>query len=97
MPSGVKMSQANRFNDPEDKCKILVATDAVGMGLNLNIRRMIFYSLIKPQMIDSSKRENDLQDHNRIFTNRYSDTDKNTKLDYISTSQALQIAGRAGR
>jgi superfamily II DNA/RNA helicase len=39
--------QAARFNDKDDKCKILVATDAIGMGLNLNIRRIIFYSLKK--------------------------------------------------
>lgn len=43
MPPGVKLAQAARFNDPNDKCKILVATDAIGMGLNLNIRRVIFY------------------------------------------------------
>jgi len=33
--SGAKLSQAKKFNDPEDPCKILVATDAIGMGLNL--------------------------------------------------------------
>ena len=46
-PPGVKMGQAARFNDPTDKCKIMVATDAIGMGLNLNIRRIIFYSIRK--------------------------------------------------
>jgi ATP-dependent RNA helicase SUPV3L1/SUV3 len=30
MPPSVKMKQAKRFNDPNDKCKILVATDAIG-------------------------------------------------------------------
>ena len=33
--SGTKLSQAKKFNDPDDPCKILVATDAIGMGLNL--------------------------------------------------------------
>ena len=47
MPPGVKLAQAARFNDPQDKCKIMVATDAIGMGLNLNIRRIIFYDLQK--------------------------------------------------
>lgn len=47
MPPGVKLAQAARFNDPKDNCKILVATDAVGMGLNLNIRRVIFYDIKK--------------------------------------------------
>jgi ATP-dependent RNA helicase SUPV3L1/SUV3 len=48
MPPGVKTEQARRFNDPNDPCKILVCTDAIGMGLNFNIKRIIFYSLIKP-------------------------------------------------
>ena len=47
MPPGVKSAQAARFNDPADNCKILVATDAIGMGLNLNIRRIIFCTLKK--------------------------------------------------
>lgn len=33
--TGTKLSQAKKFNDPDDACKILVATDAIGMGLNL--------------------------------------------------------------
>ena len=32
---GTKLAQAKRFNDPNHPCKILVATDAIGMGLNL--------------------------------------------------------------
>lgn len=30
-----KIDQARRFNDPNDNCKVLIASDAVGMGLNL--------------------------------------------------------------
>ena len=75
LPPGVKTSQAKRFNDPNDPCKVLVATDAIGMGLNLNIKRVIFRSLNKIQ--DKKNGEN--------------------KRDYLTTSQALQIAGRAGR
>ncbi|KAG6798484.1 ATP-dependent RNA helicase SUV3, mitochondrial [Apis mellifera caucasica] len=48
LPPGTKLAQATRFNDPNDPCKILVATNAIGMGLNLHIRRIIFYSLIQP-------------------------------------------------
>lgn len=33
--TGTKLTQAKKFNDPDDPCKILVATDAIGMGLNL--------------------------------------------------------------
>lgn len=42
-----KLAQAAKFNDPNDPCKILIATDAIGMGLNLNIRRIIFHTLTK--------------------------------------------------
>lgn len=35
LPPGTKLAQAARFNDPNDPCKILVATNAIGMGLNL--------------------------------------------------------------
>lgn len=75
LPPATKLIQSNKFNDPEDPCNVLVATDAIGMGLNLSIRRIIFYSLIKPTF-----------------------NKKNEKtLDVIPVSQALQIAGRAGR
>ncbi|XP_035219000.1 ATP-dependent RNA helicase SUV3 homolog, mitochondrial-like isoform X3 [Stegodyphus dumicola] len=75
LPPGTKLAQAKKFNDPNHPCKILVATDAIGMGLNLSIRRIIFYSLIKPVINEKGEKE--------IVT--------------ISTSQALQIGGRAGR
>lgn len=75
LPPGTKLSQAKKFNDPDDPCKILVATDAIGMGLNLSIKRIIFNSLIKPNMNEKGEKQ----------------------METISTSQALQIAGRAGR
>ncbi|CAF3378316.1 unnamed protein product [Rotaria sp. Silwood1] len=75
LPPGTKLLQAQRFNDPNDSCKIMVATDAIGMGLNLSIKRIIFYSLVKPQLNEQGEKEKDT----------------------VTTSQALQIAGRAGR
>ncbi|KRX45712.1 ATP-dependent RNA helicase SUPV3L1, mitochondrial [Trichinella murrelli] len=75
LPPGTKLAQARKFNDPDDPCDVLVATDAIGMGLNLSIRRVIFYSLVKVTLNESGEKE----------------------LEPISTSQALQIAGRAGR
>lgn len=75
LPPGTKLSQAKKFNDPEDSCQILVATDAIGMGLNLSIKRIIFNSLMKPNVNEKGEKQ----------------------MDTISTSQALQIAGRAGR
>lgn len=35
LPPGTKLAQAAKFNDPKHPCKVLVATDAIGMGLNL--------------------------------------------------------------
>uniref|UniRef100_A0A668AL00 ATP-dependent RNA helicase SUPV3L1, mitochondrial n=1 Tax=Myripristis murdjan TaxID=586833 RepID=A0A668AL00_9TELE len=75
LPPGTKLSQAKKFNDPDDPCKILVATDAIGMGLNLSIKRIIFNSLVKPSVNEKGEKQ----------------------MDTITTSQALQIAGRAGR
>ena len=40
-------SQARLFNEPDNAYRVLVASDAVGMGLNLNIRRVIFHSMLK--------------------------------------------------
>ncbi|XP_035508285.1 ATP-dependent RNA helicase SUPV3L1, mitochondrial [Morone saxatilis] len=75
LPPGTKLSQAKKFNDPDDPCKILVATDAIGMGLNLSIKRIIFNSLVKPNINEKGEKQ----------------------METISTSQALQISGRAGR
>ncbi|XP_061735872.1 ATP-dependent RNA helicase SUPV3L1, mitochondrial isoform X2 [Nerophis ophidion] len=75
LPPGTKLSQAKKFNDPDDPCKIMVATDAIGMGLNLSIKRVIFNSLMKPNVNEKGEKH----------------------LETISTSQALQIGGRAGR
>ncbi|XP_013420566.1 ATP-dependent RNA helicase SUPV3L1, mitochondrial isoform X2 [Lingula anatina] len=75
LPPGTKLAQAKRFNDPDDPCKILVATDAIGMGLNLSIRRIVFHSLTKMDIGE---------DGQKVFR-------------MIAPSQALQIAGRAGR
>ncbi|KAK2715691.1 ATP-dependent RNA helicase SUV3 homolog, mitochondrial-like isoform X2 [Artemia franciscana] len=75
LPPGAKLAQAAKFNDPNHPCKVLVATDAIGMGLNLNIGRVIFFSLLKPTVNEKGEKE----------------------IDLISPSQALQIAGRAGR
>lgn len=74
LPPGAKLAQCKKFNQLED-CKVMVATDAIGMGLNLSIGRVIFYSLMK-------------------MTN---DERGNKSQEYLSTSQCLQIAGRAGR
>ncbi|XP_043696249.1 DExH-box ATP-dependent RNA helicase DExH18, mitochondrial-like [Telopea speciosissima] len=47
LPPETRRQQASLFNDQDNEYDILVASDAVGMGLNLNIRRVVFYSLSK--------------------------------------------------
>ena len=39
--------QATRFNDESSEFDVLVASDAIGMGLNLNISRIIFSEMEK--------------------------------------------------
>ena len=70
LPPETRRQQAHLFNDPDSGYNVLVASDAVGMGLNLNMRRVIFHTLEK-------------------FTG--------TEMVTLSSSQAKQIAGRAGR
>lgn len=47
LPPEMRRTQARLFNDPDSGYDVLVASDAVGMGLNLNIRRIIFHTLEK--------------------------------------------------
>lgn len=39
--------QATMFNDASSEFDVLVASDAIGMGLNLNISRIIFSTMKK--------------------------------------------------
>lgn len=59
LPPGTKLAQAQKFNDIDDPCKVLIATDAIGMGLNLSIRRVIFYSVVKPMLNEKGEMEMD--------------------------------------
>ncbi|KAF9106556.1 RNA helicase [Mortierella sp. AM989] len=47
LPPESRSTQARLFNDPESGYDVLVASDAIGMGLNLNIRRIIFEAVEK--------------------------------------------------
>jgi len=47
LPPEMRRLQARLFNEPNNDFTVLVASDAVGMGLNLNIRRIIFHTLQK--------------------------------------------------
>jgi ATP-dependent RNA helicase SUPV3L1/SUV3 len=47
LPPETRAQQARLFNDPDNDYDFLVASDAVGMGLNLAIKRIIFESSSK--------------------------------------------------
>ncbi|OKL61314.1 hypothetical protein UA08_03554 [Talaromyces atroroseus] len=47
LPAEIRTQQANLFNDPDNDYHFLVASDAIGMGLNLKCKRVIFQTLIK--------------------------------------------------
>ncbi|KAL3850425.1 hypothetical protein ACJIZ3_012307 [Penstemon smallii] len=47
LPPETRRQQATLFNNQDNEYDVLVASDAVGMGLNLNIRRIVFYNLTK--------------------------------------------------
>ncbi|EJD48633.1 P-loop containing nucleoside triphosphate hydrolase protein [Auricularia subglabra TFB-10046 SS5] len=47
LPPELRAEQAALFNDPDNEYGIMVASDAIGMGLNLKIKRIIFYTTQK--------------------------------------------------
>ncbi|GAB4843349.1 RNA helicase [Ancistrocladus abbreviatus] len=47
LPPETRTRQAKMFNDATSEFDVLVASDAIGMGLNLNICRIIFSTLTK--------------------------------------------------
>ncbi|EXF85673.1 hypothetical protein CFIO01_09273 [Colletotrichum fioriniae PJ7] len=47
LPPETRAQQAALFNDPDNDYDFLVASDAIGMGLNLEIKRVIFETSMK--------------------------------------------------
>jgi ATP-dependent RNA helicase SUPV3L1/SUV3 len=47
LPPETRSIQARLFNEENSGYDILVASDAIGMGLNLNIRRTVFHTALK--------------------------------------------------
>ncbi|EXJ63473.1 uncharacterized protein A1O5_11522 [Cladophialophora psammophila CBS 110553] len=47
LPPETRAQQAALFNDPNNDYDFLVASDAVGMGLNLSVKRIVFHSVSK--------------------------------------------------
>ncbi|KAJ7491016.1 P-loop containing nucleoside triphosphate hydrolase protein [Mycena latifolia] len=47
LPSEIRSEQAALFNDPKSGYDVLIGSDAIGMGLNLKIRRVVFEAVRK--------------------------------------------------
>ncbi|KAJ3673294.1 hypothetical protein LUZ60_006668 [Juncus effusus] len=47
LPPETRTKQATLFNDDKSEMDVLVASDAIGMGLNLNISRIVFSTMKK--------------------------------------------------
>lgn len=47
LPPETRAQQAKLFNDPDNDYDILIASDAIGMGLNLSIKRIVFETTMK--------------------------------------------------
>ncbi|KAJ2778071.1 RNA helicase, partial [Coemansia javaensis] len=47
LPPEARVEQAKLFNDPDSGYDVLIASDAVGMGINLSIKRVVFMNLSK--------------------------------------------------
>ncbi|KZT54320.1 P-loop containing nucleoside triphosphate hydrolase protein, partial [Calocera cornea HHB12733] len=47
LPPEVRNQQARVFNDPDSGMSVMVASDAIGLGLNLKIKRIIFHRMTK--------------------------------------------------
>jgi hypothetical protein len=54
LPPETRSTQARLFNEENTGYDVLVASDAIGMGLNLNIKRIVFHTTIKTGGKDSA-------------------------------------------
>ena len=95
LPPETRSHQAKLFNDATSKCDILVASDAIGMGLNLNIRRVLFQATRKfarhkppPPPSSDDDDEDETKDH-RMMVEK--------SIAPVEPALVKQIAGRAGR
>lgn len=81
LPSDIRSEQARLFNEMETGYDVLVASDAIGMGLNLNIGRIIFHTTVKRGRAGMVM----------------ADGSQAPSVYFVDPSNIKQIAGRAGR
>lgn len=56
MPAELKRQQAKRFNSGDGGLDYILATDAIGMGMNLKIKRVLFWGVDKRNGSQGSNR-----------------------------------------
>ena len=90
LPPEIRAEQAARFNDPKSGFDVLVASDAIGMGLNLYVCRPLRAHIFRADALRSKSK---IQ---RIVFETMSKWDGWMEVP-LEASQVKQIAGRAGR
>lgn len=91
LPPETRAEQARLFNEPGSGYDVLVASDAIGMGLNLNIGRVLFRRVLKYGGNTPTEA--------RLASVAPEYRDDARRLGQLPADRALvkQIAGRAGR
>ena len=89
MPYDVRQNEARRFRDGETK--VVVATDAIGMGLNLPIRRLVFLETEKFDGI--AKRSLNATEYKQIAgrAGRYGQYEQGLYVSPFQMSRAIQM------
>ncbi|KAH8079604.1 hypothetical protein JL720_9352 [Aureococcus anophagefferens] len=90
LPPKTRAQQARLFNDEASGYDVLVASDAVGMGLNLNIGRVLFRQILKYSGELSDEALDGVDE-------AYREDSRKTRLSPVEHQLVKQIAGRAGR
>jgi hypothetical protein len=89
LPPEVKKIQAQMFNNQDNKVKFLIATDAIGMGLNLKIKRIIFYETFK---VDDTRVKRRLTEHEcRQIAGRAGRSDQTGYVSAVSNMDLIFI------
>ncbi|KAH7324741.1 ATP-dependent RNA helicase SUV3 precursor [Stachybotrys elegans] len=99
LPPEVRVQQAALFNDPDNDYDFIVASDAIGMGMNLEIRRVVFESVTKfdgerKRMLNVSETKQIGGRAGRYRTARTEatgDEDEAAKVGYVTTVERLDL------
>lgn len=92
LPSETRSTQARLFNDDNSGYDVLVASDAIGMGLNLNIRRIVFHTSLKKfgSAVDGSYFIE--PSHIKQIAGRAGRKSSNYPIGYVTTWQEIDLA-----